>query len=125
MVVIHKNEHRKICDGLTNDEFRCHCKDKECRATMVFEGFIWVYERFRQAIGLPLIITSGFRCAKHNYDVGGVAISRHLVGCAVDIAINTLTDTYDLEAVERIAKNVGFSFTKCYPEKGIIHMDVR
>ena len=31
-------------------------------------------------------VNSGFRCAAHNREVGGVPRSRHLVGCAADVA---------------------------------------
>ena len=35
--------------------------------------------------GLDVHVTSGWRCAKHNDFVGGVATSKHLVGAAVDL----------------------------------------
>jgi uncharacterized protein YcbK (DUF882 family) len=34
----------------------------------------------------PLVITSGYRCPKHNAAIGGSANSYHMKGMAVDIA---------------------------------------
>ena len=39
----------------------------------------------RELAGIPFILTSAFRCEKHNREVGGSATSSHLAGCAVDI----------------------------------------
>ena len=45
----------------------------------------------RNLFNLPVIITSGFRCQKLNKIVGGSANSQHLVGCAADFKIKSLT----------------------------------
>jgi len=42
-------------------------------------------EPFRQWYGKPVIVTSGFRCPALNKAVGGVALSAHQYGYAVDI----------------------------------------
>ena len=34
---------------------------------------------------MPIRINSGFRCVRHNEEVGGAKSSRHLLGCAADI----------------------------------------
>jgi uncharacterized protein YcbK (DUF882 family) len=34
----------------------------------------------------PLVVNSGYRCENRNVAVGGSATSRHLIGCAADIA---------------------------------------
>jgi hypothetical protein len=39
----------------------------------------------RSALGVPLMISSGYRCAAHNAEVGGAPSSRHLIGCAADV----------------------------------------
>ena len=36
----------------------------------------------------PMIVSSAYRCAKHNAEVGGVANSHHLYGQAMDVHIN-------------------------------------
>jgi uncharacterized protein YcbK (DUF882 family) len=40
----------------------------------------------RRALGHALVVNSGFRCAGRNASVGGATSSRHLIGCAADIA---------------------------------------
>ena len=44
-----------------------------------------VLDPLRQAMGFPVIISSGYRCPELNAAVGGVPNSRHLQGKAVDI----------------------------------------
>ena len=45
----------------------------------------FVLEPLRIHYGRPIIVTSGFRCAKLNKAVGGSATSQHVKGEAVDI----------------------------------------
>lgn len=42
-------------------------------------------ERIRTVLGVPVIITSGYRCQKLNMAVGGVTSSDHTTGQAADI----------------------------------------
>ena len=44
-----------------------------------------VFEPAREAVGVPLALTSGFRCLELNRRVGGVSTSRHLLGLAADV----------------------------------------
>ena len=39
----------------------------------------------REKLGMPIVVNSGYRCEKHNKDVGGVRNSQHLRGEAADI----------------------------------------
>lgn len=45
-----------------------------------------VLDPAREKLGMPIVVNSGYRCPKHNREVGGVARSQHLVGEAADIA---------------------------------------
>lgn len=45
-----------------------------------------VLEPARQRLGIPIMVNSGYRCPKHNAEVGGVANSQHMKGEAADIA---------------------------------------
>ena len=48
-------------------------------------GCLMLLEPAREAIGCPIIVTSGFRNPRVNTLVGGVKNSQHLQGCAADI----------------------------------------
>ena len=45
-----------------------------------------VLDPLRERYGKPIIVNSGYRCPKHNKEVGGVKNSQHLKGEAADIA---------------------------------------
>ena len=64
------------------EEFRCPCCEKGQPAQLLV---LWL-DLFRAAWGYPVRINSGFRCERHNAEVGGAERSRHLLGCAADIA---------------------------------------
>lgn len=55
-----------------------------------------VLEPARVKLGRPIIITSGYRCAKLNAAVGGVPKSYHTKGMAADIRIDNIRDAYNL-----------------------------
>ena len=44
-----------------------------------------VLDPAREQFGGPILVNSGYRCPKHNAEVGGVANSQHLCGEAADI----------------------------------------
>lgn len=45
---------------------------------------VTVLQPIRDLIGIPMVITSGFRCKALNYAVGGVEGSQHMAGQAAD-----------------------------------------
>ena len=63
-------------------EFACPC----CGENKTKEVLMLIMDQLRDAVGEPLTISSAFRCAKHNKEVGGKPDSAHLRGLAVDIA---------------------------------------
>lgn len=69
------------------NEFECHCG---CRmpdsARANIEALVeQVLDQARERYGKPVCVNSGYRCARHNAAVGGVANSQHLRGEAADI----------------------------------------
>ncbi len=64
------------------EEFRCPC----CGAGFPARSLVFFLDLFRSAWGGAVRVNSGFRCSKHNMEVGGAEKSRHLLGCAADIA---------------------------------------
>lgn len=65
-------------------EFRCRCG---CGAGMerMDPGFLAMLEEARELAGIPFVLSSAYRCPKHNRAVGGVEDSAHVRGYAVDI----------------------------------------
>lgn len=66
-------------------ELACPCG--ECGGFPVEpdEELVVDVNEFRRRLGVPVIVTSGIRCAAHNKNVGGVANSQHLGGDAADL----------------------------------------
>ena len=64
------------------NEFQCPCCDVE----LMEPDFIRRLDQLRHSFALPLRITSGFRCAKYNAEIGGAKFSLHTDGLAADIA---------------------------------------
>ena len=64
-------------------EFRCPC----CGRADMNRDFLEQLDKARELAGVPFVITSGFRCPKHNKEVGGRPNSAHLRGMAADIAV--------------------------------------
>ena len=66
------------------DEFRCPC----CGVVDIEPSFVEKLDKLRRDAGFAFIVTSGYRCAKHNQAVGGAPNSAHRLGRAADIAID-------------------------------------
>lgn len=86
-----------------------------------------VLDQIRVIIGKPLYVNSGYRCPKHNEEVGGVPNSQHVLGTAVDIAapegvsVDELADT-----AERVLSFFGIGGgVGRYWSLGFVHIDTR
>jgi zinc D-Ala-D-Ala carboxypeptidase len=55
-----------------------------------------VMEQVRTILGVPITISSGFRCPEVNAAVGGVSDSAHLFGCACDFEAPDYGDITDV-----------------------------
>ena len=95
-------ESRYLFGHIMLSEYRCPCcgaipYDTEGLGQReLFEA----YEAIRSTLNRPLRITSGFRCPKHNADIGGEPFSIHLFGLALDI------DAKDIGEVESLVAAV-------------------
>lgn len=72
----------------------------------------------RAYAGIPFVVTSGFRCQKHNKIVGGTPTSSHLSGCAVDIKCVKSSSRYRI-----IAALIRAGFHRIGIRKDFIHVD--
>ena len=75
----------------SKSEFTCPCG---CGKVVVSPDLIELLENVREFAGLPIQITSGYRCASHNAAVGGVPSSAHLTGEASDFFVSGNIDRF-------------------------------
>ncbi|KQC10526.1 MAG: peptidase M15, partial [Candidatus Cloacimonas sp. SDB] len=80
--------HRELIDWdrikfFSKKEFNCSC----CETSNISANLVLKLDLARELAETPFIITSGYRCPKHNREVGGVKDSAHVKGLAVDIAV--------------------------------------
>lgn len=87
-----------LSEHFSLDEFRCKCG---CNQVIVAPPLIDALETIREFTGIPIQITSGYRCAKHNAAVGGESPnSAHLTGEAADFFVAGSIDRFKfLEAI--------------------------
>jgi hypothetical protein len=107
--------------GLTHEEFECKCDRKTCHYTLVAPSMTTAYERVRFKIDHELKINSGFRCQRHNDQVGGVETSSHTTGHAIDISFKNLNHNKRLELINLCRDN--FDYIKIYTN--FIHAQMR
>ena len=84
-------------------EFACQCGGKYCNGFPCepAEETVRICDEIRKRAKVPITISSGIRCEKHNAEVGGVANSNHKYGKAADL-ICSLSP----EALKEIAEAV-------------------
>ena len=105
-------------------EFGCPCGKCDREHPKMNGRLLFTMDLIREYYG-PTIITSGVRCKEHNYAVGGVSYSQHLLGKAADFylldELINLRDVYDEICYGRFGKvSCGF-----YQKRHFIHVDVR
>lgn len=99
----------------SHDELKCPC----CGKNEMNIGFLEILENVRTEFGKPMVITSGYRCPKHNAEVGGVKGSAHLSGLAVDVQIvDSVIRHQLLEVVLKNPRIIGIGINKSF-----IHLD--
>ncbi len=73
-----------LSDNFSLSEMVCPCQ--QCTPP-TFTLLVLKLQAVRDALNVPLIITSGYRCQAYNKEIGGAENSAHLTGEAADIAI--------------------------------------
>lgn len=96
-------------------EFECPC----CKKNKTDLFFIHKLDVARDCTGIPFIITSGYRCEKHNKKVGGRDNSSHLV-TAADIEVQRENKQVRFKIVRGLIQ-VGFN--RIGVNHSFIHVD--
>jgi uncharacterized protein YcbK (DUF882 family) len=112
-------ENQMLTKNFSKAEVSCRC----CGKTEMQPEFMAVLQKLRDIVKFPLVITSGYRCIKHNKKVGGALTSKHLQGRAVDIDTTGLTAHQRktlIEAIKIIPELKGVGIASSF-----IHIDNR
>ena len=102
------------------DEFICPCCGRLPDGGMD-KNLLEVLDKIRAAMGIPLYVSSGFRCRAHNEDVGGVADSQHIHGREADVYADG-ADWTPLQ-IAALAERAGADGIGLYDD--FVHIDVR
>ena len=96
-------------------EFKCPC----CGRADMQQEFLDKIDKARDIAGIPFVITSGFRCPKHNKEVGGRPNSAHTKGLAADIKCINSRDRFRM-----VKALLEAGFTRIGVGKDFIHADI-
>ena len=96
-------------------EFACPC----CGEVKMSKNLLDKLEVARTLAEVPFVVNSGYRCEKHNKEVGGKSTSSHLKGLAVDIKA---TDSRSRSKV--LTGLIKAGFNRLGIAKTFIHADV-
>jgi len=98
-------------------EFLCLC----CGAEGIKDDLVFHLQTVHDMLPADhvMIITSGYRCEKHNKEIGGLEDSAHKKGLAADIAV--LNSSYRFRLLKALIR-VGFKRIGIY--KNFIHADL-
>jgi uncharacterized protein YcbK (DUF882 family) len=104
----------------TLEEFLCRCGLDNCDAPPApHPGLVAMLDMLRDALGEPLVVTSGLRCAAHNAALGGEPASGHLTGTEADVACGSSRVRHRLLAH---AYGLGISRIGIYPKH--VHLGI-
>lgn len=94
----------QLTPHFSSAELACHCGcGFGSRPEDYAPGFLDLLETVRIVYGRPIHPTSGARCDAHNRAVGGVSLSAHTRGAAVDTGATNGFDRYGLIAADILA----------------------
>lgn len=82
-----KGKDATLTYNFSSSEMDCKCKYPECTYTLIDMDHIKKLQQMRDEVGLPITITSGYRCERYNKAVGGAPGSQHTQGKATDIKV--------------------------------------
>lgn len=106
--------------NFTENELRCKC----CGMLPIvkIQGIMTVLQMVRFRLNRPIIVTSGYRCPRHNKRVGGHPNSYHMQAMAADISIAGWSAD-EFEAFSNALPDRVYH--KRYVSKSFVHIDLR
>jgi len=105
----------RLTEHFMLSEFQCPC----CKTVKLEPELLEKLEKLRLQWG-PLRLTSGYRCERHNAEVGGVRHSLHKKGRAADVVV-----LYSRQrAFVALAMKTGFYRALPYGKRNFVHLAV-
>lgn len=118
-----KTSKTKLSDNFNVSEFACH--GNGCCTTVKIDSKLVEYlQKIREHFGKPITITSGYRCQKHNKNIGGATGSYHTKGQAADIIVSGVAPA----KVAAYAESIGILGIGLYESNSdgyFVHIDTR
>lgn len=124
MKKVRKGNNSKVSNNFTEAEYACKCDNKDCDGGEVTETLIEAMQKFREKYGKSLMISSGYRCSKHNVSIGGAKMSNHVRGLACDFKdTNGEIDDFCMKNLN-VLKDLGLYLEHPDATKGWTHLQV-
>ena len=109
-----------LSEHFSREEMACNC----CHglpANGISQALLDGLEKLRTVIGnKPINVTNAYRCQHHNFEIGGVRDSQHVLGKAADIWVDGYSAYYLGSVCREIFDGVGI-----YIEDDFVHVDMR
>ena len=115
----------ELSTHFTTEEMDCQCKHEDCVQQKISEKLIDKLEMIRVDIAEPLVITSAYRCTKHQEDIRNSGVST----VVAKKSTHELGDAVDCRP--KSGMNPGFEptcsseFTSIGRAKTFLHLDMR
>ena len=118
-----KGDNKQLSTNFNSSEFECPCSHCDKDNQFIDEALIEKLQKVRDIYAKGIGINSGYRCPKHNEEVGGKPGSAHMSGLGADPSpslrtLDELDELYDVCYDE--FNNVGDG-----RNKGFVHVDTR
>lgn len=104
----------RVSAHFTLREFECRC----CGCVKLDARLLAMLEELRAAWGRPLLLTSGYRCPRHNAAVGGAPRSLHMAGRAADVRVPFA----EQDDFQKCARTVDFTEIIVGKKKNYVHV---
>lgn len=117
IVTFSKGSNVQLTKNFNSDEMDCKYGDNEI--TKISIEHIEHLQAFRDHIGKPIKITSGYRNLKYNRSIGSKDTSQHLKGLATDIQVKGMPPRRVADAAEK------FGFDGIGRYSSFTHLDSR
>ena len=118
-----KSKDVTLSTNFDSTEFDCHGSGC-CSSTLVDDKLVTYLQQIREHFGKPVNISSGYRCATHNKNIGGATNSRHSKGQAADIYITGVTPAEIAKYAESIGI-LGIGLYETNSDGFFVHVDTR